>query len=142
MLGARVDYDELLANIDGLPPAIVRGLAACMELAVEVIETETVDRCPQDTTALSTSILREVEVTNTQIRGYVGTLVDYAPYVHEGTGIYAAAGNGRKDVPWVYCDEHGNFHATKGQKPNPFLQDAVDATRAQVIQCFEGVFRD
>lgn len=54
--------------------------------------------------------------------GYVGSNLEYAPYVHQGTGIYAKDGNSRKQVPWVYYSEKdGQRHVTKGTKPRPFL---------------------
>lgn len=136
---ASVDVNELLANIDKLPQALRDALASGMELATEIVEAGAVERCPKDSTELSTSIQHEVDVSRDAIRGLVGSLVEHAPYVHEGTGLYAKDGNGRKDVPWVYCDEQGNFHSTSGQKPQPFLQDSVDANQPKILQCFEGV---
>jgi HK97 gp10 family phage protein len=134
-----VDIDELLANIDKLPEALKNALAGAMEIATELVEADAAERCPKQSTALSTSITHEVVESETEIRGFVGSIVEHAPYVHEGTGLYAADGNGRKDVPWVYCDERGNFHTTSGQKPQPFLQEAADANRNKILQCFEGV---
>ena len=133
------NIDELLRNIDKLPKQIAEALGQCMEVATELVEADAVDRCPVGSTALRTSIQHEVETTEQSVRGYVGSMVPYAIYVHEGTGLFAADGNGRKDVPWVYCDEQGNFHSTSGQEPNPFLQDAVDANKDKILQCFKGV---
>ena len=133
------NIDELLRNIDKLPKALADALAHSMEVATELVEADAVERCPVGSTALRTSIQHEVETTEQAVRGYVGSMVPYAIYVHEGTGLYAADGNGRKDVPWVYCDEQGNFHSTSGQEPNPFLQDAVDANKDKILQCFKGV---
>lgn len=133
------NIDELLRNIDKLPKALANALAQSMEVATELVEADAVERCPVGSTALRTSIQHEVETTEQAVRGYVGSMVPYAIYVHEGTGLYAADGNGRKDVPWVYCDEQGNFHSTSGQEPNPFLQDAVDANKDKILQCFKGV---
>ncbi len=134
-----VDIAELLANIDNLPEVLVNALSGAMELGLEIIEADGVDRCPKETTELSTSIQHEVVASDTAIRGFVGSMSPHAPFVHDGTGLYAKDGNGRKDVPWVYCDDFGNFHSTSGQKPNPFLQDAIDANKDKVLQCFKGV---
>lgn len=133
------NIDELLHNIDKLPSALADALSGAMEVATELVEADAVDRCPVGSTELRTSIQHEVVTSESDVRGYVGAMAPHAPYVHEGTGLYAVDGNGRKDVPWVYCDEQGNFHTTSGQKPNPFLQDAVDANRGKILQCFEGV---
>ena len=133
------NIDELLRNIDKLPKALADALAQSMEVATELVEADAVERCPVGSTALRTSIQHEVVVEASDIRGYVGSIAPHAIFVHEGTGLQAADGNGRKDVPWVYCDEQGNFHSTSGQKPNPFLQDAVDANKEKILQCFKGV---
>lgn len=133
------NIDELLHNIDKLPSALAEALSGAMEVATELVEADAVDRCPVGSTQLRTSIQHEVVTGESAVQGFVGAMAPHAPYVHEGTGLYAVDGNGRKDVPWVYCDEQGNFHTTSGQKPNPFLQDAVDANKNKILQCFEGV---
>lgn len=55
----------------------------------------------------------------------VGSPVDYAPYVELGTGVYAEDGKGRK-TPWRYQDKDGNWHATRGMPPRPYLRPAVE----------------
>lgn len=56
---------------------------------------------------------------------YIGTNVEYAPWVELGTGIYASDGQGRKDVPWVYQDAEGKWHSTSGIMPVHFLKKAA-----------------
>ena len=56
---------------------------------------------------------------------YIGTTVEYAPYVEFGTGIYASNGGGRKD-PWAYQDDKGNWHRTSGIKPSHAFQKAIN----------------
>ena len=73
---------------------------------------------------------------------YIGTNVEYAPYVELGTGIYAEdndgnAGGGRTDVPWFYKDENGVGHLTKGMKPSHFLKKAVSDHKKELIQIAE-----
>lgn len=65
-------------------------------------------------------------VDEEKLEATVGTNVEYAIYVHQGTGLYAVEGNGRKEVPWVYKTADGKWHSTKGQKPNPFLRKALE----------------
>lgn len=72
---------------------------------------------------------------------YIGTNVEYAPYVELGTGIYASDGNGRKD-PWVYFDEKtGKFRLTHGSEPHHMIRRAVtehtDEYRQIVKEAFE-----
>ena len=66
----------------------------------------------------------DVNIVFGQIIGRVGNTLEYAPYVHQGTGIYAKDDDGRK-TPWKYKVEAGKYkgwHTTKGQKPQPFLE--------------------
>ena len=53
---------------------------------------------------------------------YIGTDVEYAPYVELGTGKYYQGG---RPTPWVYQDELGNWHYTAGQRAQLFVKPAV-----------------
>lgn len=55
---------------------------------------------------------------------YVGSNVEYAPYVELGTGIYATDGNGRKS-PWVWIDKNGKAHYTRGMEPKHMLKKSI-----------------
>lgn len=106
------------------------------------IEAEAKERCPVNTGALRSSITTEVGKDGNDIVGYVGTTLEYAPYVHQGTGIYAREGNGRKDVPWFYFDEAKQTYVrTSGTKPTPFLEEARDAVQPHVLDYFTEVLR-
>lgn len=76
-----------------------------------------------DTGRLRNSISYKVN-TNDEKAVYVGTNVEYAPYIEYGTGIYADNGEGRK-TPWAYQDAKGVWHWTKGMKPTHFLRDSI-----------------
>lgn len=84
---------------------------------------------------VDTGILRAsitFDVNREKLSCTIGTNVEYAPYYHEGTGIYAAGGRGRQ-TPWRYRTADGKWHTTAGQKPKPFLQNAVDANRGKIL---------
>lgn len=112
-----------------------------MEQVCLFVEGEAKKNCPPSVTGnLRASITHVVEEDDGQIKGYVGSNLDYAPYVHQGTGIYALEGNGRKQVPWTYYDERkGEFVSTKGIEPRPFIQEAIDANRETIVNYFQGV---
>ena len=74
-----------------------------------------------DTGRLRNSITHGVD----EDTAYIGTAVEYAPYVEFGTGIYASNGGGRKD-PWAYQDDKGNWHRTSGIKPSHAFQKAIN----------------
>lgn len=107
----------------------------------------TVERDAKADAPFNDGMLREllthdVAFEGEQLVGRVGSNLFYAPYVHQGTGIYAIEGNGRKEVPWHYKDEKGNWHTTKGAKPRPFIFDAFEKNRARIIELLGGAMRD
>jgi len=71
----------------------------------------------------------------------IGTNVKYAPYVELGTGVYAEGGNGRK-TPWRYQDAKGNWHATSGMKPRPFLRPVFEEHRDEYMAVLKKVFEE
>ncbi len=113
-----------------LPEAIKEGL----EAVGQFVENESKGNCPVDDGTLKASISHDVEESTV----YIGSNVEYAPYVHQGTGIYATDGGGRQ-TPWTYQDAKGKWHTTKGQKPNPFLQKAVDQNMDKLVKPFENL---
>lgn len=136
---------------------ILQGEVKAMTTAAFAVEADAKERCPVDTDILRESITSTVEVeADKSVHGYVGSNLEYAPNVHEGTGLYAKDGNGRKDVPWwfpadtlsakareklliIKTKDGREFARTKGIKPVPFLQDAIDAKRDEIVNYFKGV---
>ncbi len=96
-----------------------------IEDACQLIENEAKEGCPVDDGTLKASINHKISKKENKLIGVIGTNVEYAPYVHEGTGIYATDGKGRKEVPWVFKDAKGKTWVTKGQKPKPFLKETI-----------------
>lgn len=80
------------------------------------------ERTPRriDTGALRNSIAHDRDEDSM----YVGTSMEYGPYVEFGTGIHAESGRGRK-TPWFYVDRNGEGHWTQGMAPNPFIRDSL-----------------
>ena len=110
-------------------------VSQALEKAAQIVENDAKRKCPVDDGVLRASITHEVEAN----KAVIGTNVEYAPYVHEVTGIYAKDGNGRQE-PWSYKDAKGEWHTTKGQKPNPFLQEAFDENADAIKECFKDLF--
>ena len=108
-----------------------------IEDACQLIENEAKELCPVDDGTLKASISHKVVQKDDKLTGVIGTNVEYAPYVHEGTGIYAVNGKGRKDVPWVFKDTNGKIWVTKGQKPKPFLKDAILKNEENIKEIFK-----
>ena len=119
------------------------GLRQGIGKACKVVEAAAVDNCPVDTGELQQSVKSETPGPNDEPVGIVGTNKEYAPYVELGTGLFAVNDDGRKDVPWRYQDAEGNWHTTSGQRPQPFLQpalqDNIDAVKRHIA---EGIRKD
>lgn len=84
----------------------------------------------------------------------IGTNNEYAMYVHEGTGIFAQGGNGRTS-PWSYYyrgnklasyeepdDNGGVWRTTYGQRPKPFLTDALHSHERHIKEIIENAVKE
>lgn len=121
-----VNNSDFVKSIQDATLQIIMDEANKMEKACLIVENQAKQDCPVDEGILRASITSEVDVTESAIVGRVGSNLEYAPYVHNGTGIYAKDGDGRK-TPWAYkvkSGKHKGFHFTRGQRPHPFLEDA------------------
>lgn len=123
-----INLDKLNYKLENLANLNV---SKALNRACLVVENEAKRLCPVDTGDLRSSITHEVH----NDVGIVGTNKEYAPYVEFGTGIFAVEGNGR-DTPWSYQDDKGEWHTTVGQKPQPFLETAIQTKKKLVIKVF------
>ena len=105
-------------------------IEAALGKACALVERSAKQKAPKDTGELRRSITSKVEGT----KGIVFTPLEYAPYVEFGTGLFAENGNGRKDVPWWYKDDRGEWHSTRGMKPQPYMRPALNENREQIIK--------
>jgi HK97 gp10 family phage protein len=119
--------DNILKAIESLDDK--PKINAALGKACALVERSAKEKAPKDTGALRRSITSKVE----DGVGIVFTPLEYAPYVEFGTGLFAEEG-GRKDVPWNYQDDEGNWHSTSGQRPQPFLRPALNENREQIVR--------
>ncbi|MEG2740558.1 HK97 gp10 family phage protein [Clostridium sp.] len=99
-----------------------------------LVEREAKKNCPIDQGPLRAAMTHDVNIVFDEVIGRIGNTMEYAPYAHQGTGIYAKDGNGRK-TPWKYKAEGGKYagwHITVGQKPQPFLENAKISNMAKI----------
>lgn len=128
--------EKLIARLDKMSDEAA--LRKNLETAALVVERSAKQKAPKDTGALRRSITSKVE----GLEGIVYTPLEYAPYIEYGTGLFAE-GNGRKDVPWNYQDDKGNWHSTSGLKPHPFMRPSLDENREKIVDILkEGVVND
>lgn len=84
-------------------------------------------------TARGRDVRRTYRMANCKKRGIKsprGNKID----VEFGTGIYT---DGGRDTPWVYQDEKGNWHWTRGNKAQPFLKPSVADHQKEYPQIIE-----
>lgn len=139
-----IDSAEVQKSIDKictrlLPEAVKKGLNA----AGLLIETAAKQNCTK--TGMGAyhdgQLHRKIEHEVEDDTCTVSANTEYAAYVHEGTGIYAKNGDGRQ-TPWTYRTADGRYYTTKGQKPVPFLEAAVQDNRESIVTAFENQLKE
>ena len=128
-LGGVVFNDYSADVLNEFHDAVLRALERCGEQA----EGYAKDLAPVDTGNLRNSISHTVDEDEPAV--YIGSNTSYAPYVELATGIYAEGG---RPTPWVYQDENGNWHWTRGNRAHPFLKPAV----ADHPQTYSNIIKD
>lgn len=126
-----LDITEVNGNLEKILRKFPEATIQVMENATKVVEAEAKENCPVDTGSLRSSIQSEVVREGYDIAGYVFTNEEYAVHVHFGTGIYAK-GSGR-DTPWRFKTRKGEWVTMRGQKAQPFLQDAINSKQGEVL---------
>ena len=121
--------DSLNEKLDSLldRESIERALGKCCAL----VERSAKQKAPKDNGDLRRSITSKVEREGNEIVGTVFTPLEYSSYIEFGTGLFAEKG-GRKDVPWNYKDDKGEWHTTSGMPPQPYMRPALNENREQI----------
>lgn len=125
-------------NLEGVLEVIAkRADTATLEQALgracALVERSAKQKAPKGSGELRRSITSKVTEQDGEMVGVVFTPLEYAPYVEYGTGLFAENG-GRKDVPWHYQDDEGEWHTTSGQHPQPFMRPALDENREEIMR--------
>lgn len=128
--------DGIIAHLEEIARAAA--LEKAMGKACALVEADARKNAPKDNGELRRSIESRVERAGSDVVGIVSTPLEYAPYVEFGTGLFAENGDGRKDVPWHYQDEEGEWHSTRGQKPHPFMRPALNDNRENIKKIIKG----
>ena len=131
--------DDLTEHLDSLLDAA--SLEKAMGKACALVERSAKQKAPKGTGELRRSITSEVRNYGGEVVGVVFTPLEYAPYVEFGTGLFAENG-GRKDVPWCYQDDEGEWHTTSGMKPHPYMRPALNDNREQIKRILKEAITD
>ena len=119
-------FDEIIERFNNL--ANEAEIEKALGKACALVERSAKEKAPKDNGELRRSITSKVENNE----GIVFTPLKYAPYVEYGTGLFAEEG-GRKDVPWCYQDDEGEWHSTSGMKPHPYMRPALEENREEIL---------
>lgn len=111
---------EIVSHKDDAIAEKDKAIEKALETIGLVAERYAKEICVVDTGRLRNSISHQVDENTV----YVGTNVEYAPYIEFGTGIYAESGG--RTVPWSYQDDKGEWHTTSGSKPHPYLRPSIN----------------
>lgn len=140
-----VEGTDVQKNISKFAVNMKDAMKVAMRKACTEVESVAKRKCPtgeaggNDTVPLRQSITHEVRPEGEKVVGIVGSGLEYAVYVHEGTGIKSRTGMGRTyDLPWSYQDDRGQWHTTSGQEAQPFLEEAYNESRERVMQILAG----
>lgn len=129
-----IDFkDNSKAVLEAMQRAVERGLETCGLVA----EGYAKKLAPVDTVNLRNSISHKVDPDEPAC--YIGSDVEYAVYQEMGTGQYVSGG---RPSPWVYQDDKGNWHWTKGNPAKPFLKPAVADHAQQYRQIIENELKN
>lgn len=121
---------------DELEAAALRALEKC-GLAAEKYAKLLCEGFKNPSGNLRSSITHQVQPSEMKV--YIGTNVEYGPYVELGTGKYYPGG---RQTPWVYQDAKGDWHLTHGQRAQPYLKPAVADHKAQYRSIIEGELKN
>lgn len=122
-----IEFEGLEDVLDSLDELVEeQALRAALGKACAIVERSAKQKAPKGTGELRRSITSKVDKDGANLVGVVYTPLEYAPYVEYGTGLFAEDGNGRKDVPWHYQDDEGEWHSTSGMEPRPYMRPALD----------------
>ncbi len=134
------DNNDFVKSIENATLKIILEATKNMEKVCLLVERDAKKNCPVDQGPLRASIQYNVSLNDDEIIGSIFSSLEYAPYVHQGTGIYAVNGDGRK-TPWKYEVKAGKYkgwHITKGQRPNPFLDKAKLDNKNKISKVLSG----
>ena len=128
--------NNLLAKLNKYadPAQLKQSMGKCCA----IVEASAKEKAPKDTGALRRSISSRIEENENGVEGVVFTPLEYAPYIEYGTGLFAE--DGGRQTPWSYQDDEGNWHTTKGQRPQPYMRPAIDNNREKIVRMIKEGF--
>ncbi|WPC08009.1 HK97-gp10 family putative phage morphogenesis protein [Globicatella sp. PHS-GS-PNBC-21-1553] len=105
----------------------------------ELVEASQKALSPVDLGALRDSVGNNIDERS--LTAQIGSNSEYAIFVNKGTGEFAENGMGRKGG-WSYQDQQGQWHFTKGQKPQPFIEQSFKQNKTNIQSLAKNIFKN
>lgn len=109
-------------HITDIKAALNEQVARASEIIGGMAESYAKELSRVDTSTMKNSIGHSVEDEGRTV--VVGAGPVYAIYNELGTGIYAT--DGGRQTPWRYQDAKGQWHTTRGMRPQPFIRPSIE----------------
>ena len=122
--------DNILDNLENISSKLDGAVHNGVEKGGNAIQAQCKAECPVDTGELRNSIVEETTGGGGEYTSEIGPTVDYGIYVEMGTGIYA----GGRQTPWRYQDSKGQWHTTRGQRPQPYMEPGFEAGKDEAVE--------
>lgn len=123
-------------NSAAIKQCLERGCGRWLENTAEAITQKV-----RQNTAVDTGRTRDgwTKIVNKDAGiAFVGNTTENAVWEEFGTGEYALSGDGRKGG-WVYADEKGGFHFTRGKQPKRAFQKAYLQSKNRAVLLAEKI---
>nr|DAN38913.1 MAG TPA: putative tail-component [Caudoviricetes sp.] len=127
-------FDDYSVNIKNV---LNEQAVAFLEEACGEIESRTKRNTRVDTGKTKSSFQHKIDEGD--LTGYIGSNYQNAIWEEFGTGMYAVNGNGRT-TPWIYEDEHGVKHYTRGKTPSRAFFKAYNSLKNKIKKMAEQKF--
>lgn len=127
----KITKDNRDRCLQEIQQALHKSLEECGLVAEGYAKTNLTRQHAVDTGNLRNSITHKVVPSEKAV--YIGTPVEYAPYIEFGTGVNYEGG---RRTSWVYKDKNG-WHMTNGMKARPYLKPALEEHRSEYQKIFE-----
>lgn len=119
--------------------AMNAAIVAFLYEAAGELEAQVKRNTPVDTGQLKGSW--DYEVREYKKEAVVGSPLENAIWNEFGTGQYALNGDGRK-TPWHWKDKDGNWHTTKGKRPNRSFYYAYESLKTKLQTAFQNKLKE
>ena len=115
--------NEVVARLGRLHPLISQAIIKALNLSALVVKTQAKMLAPTRTGNLRASIGSRVEGLRQE--AFVGSPVEYAGYVHDGTRPHPIYPSAKKALFWKGAAHPVKFVRHPGTKAQPYLKDAL-----------------